>query len=129
LQLLLEQDYEKFYRHEIEERRQVGFPPLIFQCLIRAEGHHIEKVKECLEHLRTTAAKLPQSANRDERVQLLGPIPAPIGKRAGYFRYQLLLQCPTRASLHQCIQQLQQIKLKNLHQVKVVWDIDPLDML
>ncbi|MGL6171206.1 MAG: hypothetical protein ACRC1S_04890, partial [Vibrio sp.] len=61
---------------------------------------------------------------------LLGPTPAPLAKRAGKYRWQLLLQTPNRALmqkiLHSARPAVQQLPLTN----KVRWsiDLDPQDL-
>ena len=65
------------------------------------------------------------------QVEILGPVPAPMEKRAGRYRSQLLLQSSQRRLLHQLltplIPELETIKLGR----KVRWsvDVDPMTML
>jgi primosomal protein N' (replication factor Y) len=51
-------------------------------------------------------------------------------KKAGKFRYHLIVQAENRRALHICIQQLIQIAQHSEWQNKVRWsvDIDPLDL-
>ncbi|MCK4586598.1 MAG: hypothetical protein KAU29_04620, partial [Gammaproteobacteria bacterium] len=63
-------------------------------------------------------------------VLLLGPIPAPMEKRAGRIRAQLLLQSSSRADLHNLLTPwLQQLESSKLGR-KVRWsiDVDPQEM-
>ena len=64
-------------------------------------------------------------------VHILGPIPAPMEKRAGRFRTQLLLQCAQRAPLHQALNLIleQGRKLPEGRQCRWHLDVDPIDML
>jgi primosomal protein N' (replication factor Y) len=64
-------------------------------------------------------------------VHILGPIPAPMEKRAGRFRTQLLLQCAQRAPLHQALNLIleQARKLPEGRQCRWHLDVDPIDML
>ncbi|MBF2950416.1 primosomal protein N', partial [Pseudomonas aeruginosa] len=63
-------------------------------------------------------------------VELLGPVPAPMERRAGKHRAQLLLQCMSRAPLHRLLtpwlQSLEQ--LPGGRQVRWSLDIDPIDL-
>ena len=61
-------------------------------------------------------------------VHLLGPVPAPMAKRASFYRYQLLMQSSQRADLQALLDKLipELAKLK----FKVRWslDVDPVDL-
>ena len=62
-------------------------------------------------------------------IELFGPIPAPMERRAGRYRYQVMLQSKQRKALHQFLSwwapQLQQLVSAS----KVRWsiDVDPYD--
>jgi primosomal protein N' (replication factor Y) len=62
-------------------------------------------------------------------LDLFGPIPAPMERRAGRFRYQLMLQSKQRKNLHKLLSvlppQLQQ--LKSARKVRWSLDVDPYD--
>ena len=63
-------------------------------------------------------------------VMLLGPVPAPMERRAGRFRAQLLLQSEQRAPLHHLLSSwaVQLEALKEGRRVRWSLDIDPVDM-
>ena len=63
-------------------------------------------------------------------VSIFGPVPAPMLKRAGRFRYQLLLQTAERKPLHLFIKTLlsQIEQLKSSRQVRWSIDVDPVDL-
>ena len=65
-----------------------------------------------------------------ETVELLGPVPAPMERRAGRHRAQLLLQASNRATLHRLLtpwlQALEQ--LPGSRSVRWSIDVDPLDL-
>jgi primosomal protein N' (replication factor Y) len=62
--------------------------------------------------------------------QILGPVPAPMEKRAGLYRYQLLFQSSKRSDLQKCLTEL----IANIdsieHAKKIRWslDVDPVDL-
>jgi primosomal protein N' (replication factor Y) len=62
-------------------------------------------------------------------IQLLGPAPALMQKKARYFRGQLLLQSKDRRNLQAALRMLQAY-LKEMEKHKVKWaiDVDPLEM-
>ncbi len=59
----------------------------------------------------------------------LGPLPAPMEKRAGRFRFQLLLQSSSRTELHTLLNHLIPVYESLPLSRKVRWsiDVDPLD--
>ena len=125
LQTLLHEGYAAFAQAALEERRQAQLAPFNYMALLRAEAVDEKLPMQFLEHARQLAESL---GVRD--VLLLGPIPAPMERRAGRIRAQLLLQAKNRADLHRLLSpwllQLESSKLGR----KVRWsiDVDPQEM-
>ena len=65
----------------------------------------------------------------DENVDVFGPLPAPMEKRAGRYRMQLILQSRQRKPLHQALQPWTQAlaTLKSGSRVRWSIDVDPYD--
>ena len=63
-------------------------------------------------------------------IELLGPVPSPMERRAGRHRAQLLMQAAQRSVLHQLVHMLLPALEQHPLARKVRWsiDIDPLDM-
>jgi len=133
LQILLHEGYAAFAQAALEERRQTQLAPHSHMALLRAEAVDERLPLQFLKHARQLAEQLGAafSANFGEsRVQLLGPIPAPMERRAGRIRAQLLLQATERAALHHLLEPwLQQLESDKLGR-KVRWsiDVDPQEM-
>ncbi len=87
-------DYRQFAKRVLTERQEAQLPPFSFQALIRAEANRKDKAREFLNHAHQTL----QAAD-DPALDLYGPVPAPMGKRAGRYRFQLLLQAVLRRTL------------------------------
>ena len=124
LQTLLHHGYEKFAESALLERQQAGFPPHKHLVLLRCGAIK----KELGMQFMTEARELANSYQvRD--VEIFGPWPAPMEKRAGRFRTQTMLQAKDRKSLHQLLRQwLPQIqKLKSSKQIRWSIDVDPYD--
>ena len=68
---------------------------------------------------------------RGERVQLLGPAPAPMERRAGRHRAQLLVECGERALLQRFLGPWMAALRAQPRPGGLRWsiDVDPLDML
>lgn len=124
LNTLIHQGYQAFARAALAERKQAGLPPYSYQALIRAHGHEQQTPLIFLQ----AVAELMRKNNYD--VLILGPITAPMAKRAGQFRYQLLLQHTQRKQLHQLLSQLipHIEKLKQARKIRWSLDVDPIDL-
>ena len=74
---------------------------------------------------------LALGADIAEQIELLGPIPAPMERRAGRYRAQLLVQSEHRRALHRFLQSwiLRLSELKIGRKVRWSLDVDPLDLL
>lgn len=125
LQTLLHKGYEVFAETALEERQQACFPPFSALALLRAEATRQWLPPKFLQQ----AFELMQPWQAS--VELLGPFPSPMERRAGRFRYQLLIQANQRSQLHACLKQVvtQLNKLPDANKVRWSIDIDPQSML
>jgi primosomal protein N' (replication factor Y) len=123
LHQLLHENYQQFADSLLQERDQATLPPFSFFALFRAEAHQQKTAYDFLQQIKQTA---PTHKN----IQLLGPIPAPMPRRAGKHRIQLLIQSKQRPVLQTFLKNLlpkiEKISLKQ----RVRWslDVDPLEM-
>ncbi|MCI8422583.1 MAG: primosomal protein N' [Lawsonibacter sp.] len=83
------QDYDSFYREEIELRRLRRSPPFADLVLLHASGVDEGAVLRCCIRLRQ--ALEPALAGLKGEWQLLGPAPASVVRVNNRFRYQLTL--------------------------------------
>jgi primosomal protein N' (replication factor Y) len=125
LRQLVEQDYQAFATVALQERSDAQLPPYTNLALLRAEAPQSGAPMAFLAQCQQWALGL-QCA-----VQLWGPLPAPMERRAGRYRAQLMLQTNQRSELHRLLDYLiPQIESDKLTR-KVRWsiDVDPQDML
>jgi primosomal protein N' (replication factor Y) len=122
LQTLVSGGYHAFADIELQQRQAAGFPPFAHLALFRAEAKQLEAANAFLLEVR---ALLGAGA-----VEMHGPMPAPMPRRAGFQRTQLLLSCAQRAPLHALLdQQLAHIyALPQARRVRWSLDIDPVDL-
>ena len=125
LQAVITQGYDAFAEAALEERALLGLPPFGPLALLRAEAPQWPPVERFL----TEAKAIVLAAPGAEAQSTLGPIRAPMARRGGRFRGQLLLQGTERAPLHRNLAQaLPQIdKLPSARQVRWHCDVDPSD--
>jgi primosomal protein N' (replication factor Y) len=125
LRTLVTGGYRAFGSAALEERETSGLPPFSHLALLRAEAHSREQVHGFLAAARAAAAPVPAG------VALLGPIPAPMERRAGRVRAQLMLECAARRALHRCLAEwLPKVEaLPAARRVRWSLDVDPQETL
>src|SRR5690606_39527255 len=116
-------DYTQISRQLLNERRITGLPPCGRLAMFRSASLKAGDSQQLLDDLANVAVA--------PRVQVLGPIPAPLERRQGRFRFQLLLRADHRAPLHGAIEQLLAALEQHPLARRCRWhlDVDPLDML
>lgn len=123
---LLQESYRSFAEAELIQREGALLPPFSYLALIRAEAASIDRCYEFLSMVRDMLTNRCDSNS----LKLLGPVPAPMTRRAGRFRAQLLLQASHRGILNQVLAPFL-IELESMKEArKVRWsvDIDPVDL-
>jgi len=126
LQILLQQGYDAFAKQALAERNSVFLPPYTHHIIVRAEDHDNQQAPYFLQQLRN---QLETSPLKDDSLWVLGPVPALYAKRGGRFRWQLLLQHPSRRVLQQLMKNLLPLisTLPQARKVKWTLDVDPID--
>ncbi|MBU6198648.1 MAG: primosomal protein N' [Xanthomonadaceae bacterium] len=120
---LLGAGYAQVARELLAERREAGLPPYAHLALLRAEA----KTQTATDEFLAVAA---QAMAPPESVSLLGPMPAPMPRRAGSHRGQLLLSAANRKALHAFLPDWL-VHLRELREARRVrWsiDVDPVDL-
>ncbi len=86
-------DAEGFYRAELAWRERAGYPP--FSRLLKIEFRHSDALTAQKAAL-SAAEQLTQWINEEKyyATSLIGPVPCFYAKRAGYYRWQILLRSP-----------------------------------
>ena len=123
---LLRGGYEEIAGHAMREREAAHWPPFARLALVRASSHAQRDAPGFLDKARRLATDTAAG-----RVRVLGPVDAPMAKRAGRFRAQLLLQSHDRQALHQCLRHLRETLENDPDARKVRWsiDVDPVELL
>lgn len=124
LNRLIHQGYTACAQELLAERQQTGLPPYAHLALLRAQAAQQTAVDDFLNQAAQQAKKISGTP------MLLGPAPAPLARKAGRQRGQLLLQASDRREL-QTFLSAWVPELGTLPAArKVRWsiDVDPLDM-
>ena len=115
-------DFDGWAASQIAERQMAGFPPSMFQAMLRAEGKQESEVYAYLNQARKAATKL------ELNIEVLGVVPAALSRRANHFRAQLLIQSASRKEIRQFLRAWQsELDALATPQLRCSLDIDPLD--
>jgi len=132
LQLLVHGGYHAFANDELVQREAAGFPPFAHLALLRAEAKHADAPMQFLHMARQALREsdLRGSDLRESGIDVHGPLPAPMPRRAGFQRVQLLLSSPTRPALHAALDAAMPLLRASPEARKVRWslDVDPVDL-
>jgi len=122
------QDYDRFYRREIEARRPLAYPP--FSRLVnfvlsdrdenRLQGTALEFRERLDEHMRQAGAT----------GQILGPAPCPMPHLKGLYRRHLFVKTSRVVALVRMLTDWERrdVRFKLPASTKLVVDVDPDDM-
>jgi primosomal protein N' (replication factor Y) (superfamily II helicase) len=113
-------DYAAFAETALQERRSARFPPFAHIALLRAESKHAGEATAFLRSAVTLARSL------GGKVEIFDPVPAPLERKAGYDRAQLLVRAASRATLQPFLRRWKSA-LDEQAERRVRWslDVDP----
>jgi primosomal protein N' (replication factor Y) len=110
-------DFDRFASEALDERRLAGFPPYAHLALLRAES---KKAGEATDFLRG-AARLARRLG--SAVEVFDPVPAPLERKAGFERAQLLVRGTSRAGLQPFLRAWREA-LAQRSDRRVRWSVD-----
>lgn len=87
------QDYDSFYRTEINARKMLIYPPYCDICLIGFSGINEAKVKAASQKFFELLKQKLSDEYRDEKVIIMGPMSARVSKISNKYRYRIILKC------------------------------------
>lgn len=125
LNTLIHESYRHFAESALLERKQAALPPFSYHALLRAQANKPQLPLDFLQ----AVAELAQTF-KVGRTQILGPVAAPMEKRAGVYRYQLLFQSGKRSDLQNCLSELvtHLDSIKSSSKLRWSLDVDPVDL-
>lgn len=119
---LRELSYAAFAHSLLAERKQAGFPPFVYQALLRAEAPKLDTALAVLAR----AAQLGRDLSR--QVIIYDPVPAGMVRLAGRERAQLLVQADSRARLQNFLSDWhEKLAVETSSRARWSLDVDPLE--
>jgi primosomal protein N' (replication factor Y) len=130
----IQNDFEGFAEAEFSFRKDLGYPPFARLAQIRIQGGAEDRVIRAAKSLRTRTEGLREHLLQKgtigpESIDILGPAPAPLMKLRNTYRWQILVKGPTPQILSTFCRRL----THNLDWlppgVKVLVDIDAVNLM
>ncbi len=117
--------YERVAASALLERERAAWPPYSRLALVRAAAVRRLDTHIFLESARKIAEDMNLAA-----VRILGPVSAPMERKAGRYRAQLLLQSRQRKGLHDMLRHLRIALEGSVSARRVRWsiDVDPIEL-
>ena len=123
-QALARQDFAAYAAELLAERRRSGFPPYVYQVVLRADAYREEQMWSFLRDAASKAESLV-----DEHITVYDFVPAPIFRVAGRYRGQLLLQAPSRVAMRHFLARWHpSLSTHKAGPVRWVIDVDPVEL-
>ncbi len=124
LRVLVAEGYPGFAAAALAERQEALLPPFAHQALLRAEAVDPERALAFLNAARALAEPIADG------LELLGPAPAPMERRAGRYRAHLLIQATQRQMLHRFLDRWTGLLWTERGDRQVRWslDVDPMEL-
>ncbi len=120
IQFARHHDFDGFAEQELEMRRQFGYPPFTRCAVLTSRSTHERRAEFTLQTLhRRLKEDLPQG------IELGEPLPSPLVKAHGQYRFQLILRGPKARPLTKHVQQVL-ARTTLPEDVTVVFDMDAL---
>ena len=129
LKSLVEKGYEAFAEEALKMRKLMMLPPFSSQVLFKATSKNSEQAVQFLQELANFFAQKANNLGLRD-LQIRQPFSAPLAKKAGYYRWLLLIQHPSRMALQKLLNMFdaekEQIAVPS--SIKLAMDIDPMDI-
>ena len=125
-------DFMAFYNQEIAFRKAFGYPPFARMIQLKISGRDMKKTARQAREIGAMCDRLKKDhPDFAQHIHVLGPIEAPITKKANRFRWQLLLKSPSAECLHRFARTLIFDNGLNVSggPVTVAVDVDPFFMM
>lgn len=100
LRYAVEQNYEKFYDHEIRFRERMAYPPFVALASILIRHQDLAKAKRNAEILRNAL----DQANKGGECRFLGPAAASIARLKNEYRIQIIIKSGNRKAIRSVLE-------------------------
>jgi len=116
-------DYERFYARELASRAALGYPPFGHLAYALVSGPDETAARDCAGDLAARARARAGDA------EVLGPVPAPLTRLRGRFRFQILAKAPDAAGVRDVARVLAEGAARLRAPLAAHVDLQPVNML
>ncbi len=122
---LIKGGYRQISETALIERELTHWPPFTRLALLRSAAPRKADAHRFLQVVR-----LHLASKSGDTLRVLGPVDAPMARKAGLYRAQLLLQSSDRANLHRVLRELRPVFENDPAARRVRWsiDVDPIEL-
>lgn len=122
LNILIQKGYDAFSQELLKTRKEAWLPPYTHLALIRAQDKKTDKITHLLQAMKEHLQSLS--------MEVLGPAPAPLARKANMYRMQLLVKSKARPQLQAALTGMRAWLQRNKQFASVRWnvDVDPQDL-
>lgn len=121
------QDYPAFAAEEMSYRQRLLYPPYFRLARIVFQSKDSELLQTEMERLEAFLETMPLVGQKD-RLQLLGPVPAPFSRLNNLFRQHLIIKAASPGLIRECLAEITE-KFKLRGQISSFMDVDPLSLM
>ena len=121
------QNYDLFYKTEIELRKQLKYPPFCDIILFNVSSKDKEKVELAAKKLHVILQK--NIVKNKVNIELFNPVVSPISKIKNNYRWRIIAKCKLGnkilSFINESLEEYYKLKIKN---VRVIADSNPNNM-
>lgn len=122
LKCVQENNYEKFYNYEMNNRHKLDYPPYYFLTSLKIASKDYDLARQEITKVHTFLDK-----NLSKQTIILGPTTSVVFKMNNIYRFQILLKYKRDAYLTKCLKELDEMYSLN-NKVNLEIDNDPLQV-
>ena len=120
---ILANDYESFYRQELENRKELKYPPFSNLINIIISGKDENKVKKDAGEFFNRVSEAAGDCCR-----ILGPAPAPFSKINLFYRWHIIIKSGNMDFINEALAEILK-RFKKSSENKIIIDVDPVWIL
>ncbi len=120
-------DVDGFLERELQDRRELDYPPLTRSALVRVDAADEKDAREACSALAQVARACDAVATKSVVVQ--GPAPAPVARVRGRYRFRIMLRARERSALRAVLVAVDQARETLPREVRASIDVDPVQLL
>ena len=123
ISLAQRQDYDAFFKEEINNRKLMIFPPYCDICMVYVQSFDASIANDSINEIFANIKQAVASDYSDIKLIILGPAPATVPKVNNKYRYRIIIKTKNSSRFRDMIRTATDIKLKKDTYIGV--DINP----